>query len=202
MMPSDKLAGKINKIINKNKNKLKQFQNKYGEMNLNLLIGSVLGGVCCFSEKPMIDQILNIFISAFNDKQLDDYANFMTALNNYFVDALNSNGDIYLFEDDKWTSIKDADFNSVYALWYAFFGIIKIEFTQAKSIINKLKDYPITTVCLECYENMAIVMTSKLLDTNAIKIMHNNFPKYARKFNELRKLMYMQNSIPHASIIH
>ncbi len=200
-IPSDELAVKISKIINRNKEQLKEYQDRNGKINFNLLIGLVLGGICSFSDKPMINQILRMFIVAFNDKQLDDYASFMMGLNNYLVYALDSNpNNIYLLENNKWTLITEANFDSVYALWYAFFGIMKVEFKQSKSKINKLKNNLITIKALECYDVMSNIMTSQVVDISSLDKMQNEFPEYVRNFNELRKLMFMQNTTPQSTI--
>lgn len=192
-MPSNELTVKINKIINNNKNSLKEFRDKKGKINLNLLTGSVLGAICSFSDKPMINNVLSMFMPAFNDKQMDDYANFIMDINNYLVCILESDcNNIYLFESNKWMSITDANFDSVYALWYAFFGIMKVEFKDKKNEIDSLRHSPVVTESLESFTDMSDVMGAHLVDVNALKNMQNKFPEYAFKFNELRKLMFMK----------
>jgi hypothetical protein len=192
-IPSAELAVKINKILNRNKHLLKQFQDRHGKLNFNLLVGSVLGAICSFAEKPMLNQVISTYFPVFNEKQLGDYANFMMGLNNYLVYTFDSNrNDIYLLENNKWTLITEASVDSVYAIWYAFFGIMKTEFEESKVKIDKLKNHAIVFEALKCYDIMSKIMTSQLIDANDINIMQNEFPKFAYKFNELRKLMFMQ----------
>jgi len=195
-IPSKELAIKINKIISRNKNNLRQFQDRHGKINFNLLIGSILGSICSFADKPMINQVLKMFIGAFDDKQLGDYANFMMGLNNYLVYTLDTDyKNIYLLENNQWILINDANFESVYAFWYAFFGIMKVEFEDRAGEINKLKQHNlIVTKALEYFTAMSTIMKSELLDAKVLCDMQNKFPEYAYKFNELRKLMFMKNS--------
>jgi hypothetical protein len=197
-IPPKELAVKISKIINNNKNILKQFQDRHGKINFNLLVGLVLGSICSFADKPMINQVFKMFIVAFNDKQLDDYGNFMMGLNNYLVYTLDTNyKDIYLLENNQWNIIHEANFDSVYALWYAYFGIMKVEFKNKAGDIQKLKQHnKIVNEALECFNAMSSIMEAGLLDANALYDMQNKFPEYAYKFNELRKLIYMQNDAP------
>ena len=192
-IPSAGLAVRINKIFNRNKHLLKQFQDRHGKINFNLLVGSVLGAICSFAEKPMLNQVVSMYFPVFNNKQLSDYANFMMGLNNYLVYTLDSNrNEIYLLENNKWTLITEASVESVYAIWYAFFGIMKTEFEESKAKIDQLKSYAITCEALKCYDIMSKIMTAQLVDANDINVMQNEFPKFAYKFNELRKLIFMQ----------
>jgi hypothetical protein len=148
-----------------------------------------------------INQAIKIFFPVFKDRQLQDYADLMMGLNNHLVDVLDSNpSDIYLLENNKWTPICDASFDSVYALWYAFFGIMKVEFELGKDKIEALKSKPTADNALGCYAIMHKVMTSITLDHNAIDEMQNKFPAYAHKFNELRKLIYLQTIAPQSTM--
>lgn len=201
-IPSIELAVKISKIINRNKDQLKDYQDKNGRVNFNLLIGLVLGGICSFADKPAINQILKIFFPVFNTKsQLDDYASLMMGLNNYLVFTLDTNSDnIYLFEDNKWVLITDAEFDSVYSLWYAFFGIMKVEFEKEKNKIGKLKANSVTNAALVAYDDMHKIMTSLALSIDDISAMQDKFPGYAHKFNALRKLMYMKTITPQSTL--
>ncbi len=90
-IPPVELAIRISKILNRNKNQLKEYQDRNGRINFNLLIGLVLGGICSFTDKPAINQILRIFFPIFNDSQLEDYANLMMGLNNHLVYLLDTN---------------------------------------------------------------------------------------------------------------
>lgn len=200
-IPPVELAIRISKILNRNKNQLKEYQDRNGRINFNLLIGLVLGGICSFTDKPAINQILRIFFPIFNDSQLEDYANLMMGLNNHLVYLLDTNpGNIYLLENNKWVLITEAEFDSVYALWYAFFGIMKVEFAQEKDRINKLKSNHVTSEALADYNAMYNIMTSSALSIDDISTMQDKFPEYAYKFNELRKLMYMQAITPQSTL--
>lgn len=193
---TQELATKISKIINSHKEHFKAYQDNNGEINFNLLIGLILGCICSFSERPAmtINQTLKIFMPVFEMDQLQDYANLMMRLNNYLVDVLESNpNNIYLLENNKWKLICEADFDSVYAIWYAFFGIMKSEFAHNKNAINSLKPNSVTASALEGYDMIHRIMTAPALDLDDIQDMQNKFPEYARRFNELRKLMYRQS---------
>lgn len=200
-LPPINLAVRISKIINRNKEQLKEYQDKHGRVNFNLLIGLVLGGICSFADKPALNQILRIFFPIFNDSQLNDYANLMMGLNNYLVLTLDTNPDnLYLLEDNKWILITDAGFDSIYALWYAFFGIMKVEFENAKNKIKKLKTNHVANEALNDYDIMHKIMTSLALSVEDISAMQNKFPGYAHKFNELRKLMYIQTTTSQSTL--
>jgi acyl-CoA-binding protein len=200
-LPPQELAVRISKIINRNKEQLKAYQDKNGNVNFNLLIGLVLGGICSFGN-PALNQILKIFFPIFNYNQLRDYGDLMMGLNNYLVDTIESSpNNIYLLENNKWTIITEAGFDSVYALWYAFFCIMKVEFEHEKDKIDELKSNPTTTEALRCYTIMHKIMTSATLDSNDLDIMQTKFPEYTHKFNELRKLIYTQ-SIKTPSTVH
>jgi hypothetical protein len=190
-LPSIELAVKINAIINQHKEKLKDYQNNRGQIDINLIIGLVLGGICSFAETPALNQILRIFFPVFNENQISDYANFMMGLNNYLVFTLDTNpNNIYLLDGNKWVLISDADFDCVYALWYAFFGIMKVEFKTANAKINNLKTNNIANEALRDYEVINKIMLAPSLTVEEMSVMQNKFPIYARRFNELRKLMY------------
>lgn len=72
---------------------------------------------------------------------------------------------------------------------------MKVEFEDRADEINKLKQHNlIANEALECFTAMSAIMKSELLDANILHDMQNKFPEYAYKFNELRKLMFMNNS--------
>ena len=136
-IPSVDIAIKVNKILGRNKALLKEYQDKNGKINFNLLIGLVLGGICSFADKPAINQILRIFFPIFKEYQLNDYANLMMGLNNYLVYTLDANlNDIYVLENNKWISVTEANSDSIYTLWYGFFGIMKVEFEHSQDKIT------------------------------------------------------------------
>lgn len=200
-VPPIDLAVRISKIINRNRDQLKAYHDKNGRVSFNLLIGFLLGGICSFADKPMLNQILGIFFPVFNDKQLKDYADLMMGLNNYLVSMLDENpNNLYLLENNKWILIADAQFDTVYALWHAFFGIMKVEFEQETSKIEKLKANNVTTDALNAYSTMHKIMTAPALSNDDINVMYDKFPQYAHQFNELRKLMYMQIVTPEPTV--
>ena len=200
-IPSVDIAIKVNKILGRNKALLKEYQDKNGKINFNLLIGLVLGGICSFADKPAINQILRIFFPIFKEYQLNDYANLMMGLNNYLVYTLDANlNDIYVLENNKWISVTEANSDSIYTLWYGFFGIMKVEFEHSQDKINKLKSNQITIDALRCYSTMHKIMTATTLDDSALNIMQHEFPLYAYNFNELRKLMYTDKIQPEATV--
>ncbi len=201
-MPSVELAIKIDKIINKNRGKLKAYQDKYGKVNFNLFVGMLLGSICSFVEKPMINQVLKIFMPAFDtDTELNDYVNLMMELNNYLVFTLDENPEnIHLLDNDEWVAIANTDFNSLYALWYAFFGIMKCEFEDNKNKIEQLSVNPTVTEALDGYNVMRKIMSSFAVSNDDIIIMHEQFPYYAQKFNELRKLMRLKTTTPKSTL--
>ena len=81
----------------------------------------------------------------------------------------------------------------MYAVWYAFGGIIQVEFKIKEYAIQQLKKHnPIFKETLECFNTMSNVMVAELLDPNAWNKMQNTYPEYVNKFNKLRKLMYTQ----------
>ena len=194
--PSQELAIEINKLLHSKKAKLKDFQDKHGKVNFNLLVGMVLGAICCFHEKPGINEVLAIFYPIFdNDKQFKNYADLMMGLNNYLVYKLDSNdNNIFLLEDNKWIDITEANLASVYAIWYAFHGMMKVEFEENKNKINSVKSNPITVAALESFTKMHQIMILNELRIDNIYSMQNDFFGHARKINELRKLIHNQHN--------
>ena len=74
--------------------------------DFNLLIGMVLGGICNFADKALINTLIKTFVSAFDDKQLSDFANVMMELNNHLIDVLDSDPNkLCVLEDNKWVLI-------------------------------------------------------------------------------------------------
>ena len=195
-MPPIELAININKIISKNRGKLKAYQDKHGKVNFNLLVGMLLGSICSFVEQPMVNMVLKTFMPVFKtDTELNDYVSLMMELNNYLVFTLDTNPEsIYLLDDDEWVTVADADFNSLFALWYAFFGIMKVEFEDNRDKIEELSVNPIVNEALDGYNVMHNIMTSFAVSIEDISIMHEQFPLYAQKFNELRKLMHLKTT--------
>lgn len=194
-IPPLELAVRISKIINRNRERLKDYQDNHGKVNFNILIGLVLGGICSFSAKPSmtIQRILQIFLPIFAGTQLQDYANLMMGLNNHLVDVLDSNpNNICVLENNIWTPIGEASVDSVYALWHAFFGVMKVEFEYEKDKIAAVTPNSTRDDALRYYAIMHEIMTSPMVDHTAMNAMYNKFPEYSQKFNELRKLMYLQ----------
>ena len=190
-IPSINKVIKINAAFNKEAGKLKDFQDRFGNVNFNVVIGAILGGISSFASKPVINQLLAIFMPAIKEKDLDDYASVMMGLNNYLVYILDNNSqDIKLFEFNQWIPINEANFDSVYSLWYGYYGIMKVEFKAEKLRINKLLEYDIVTKALESFADMTKIMKSKSVSSNDIIKMQIDFLQYARQFNELRKLLY------------
>lgn len=190
-LPSIELAVKINAIINQHKEQLKDYQNNLGQIDFNLIIGLLLGGICSFADTPALNQILKIFFPVFDENQISDYAKLMMGLNNYLVFTLDTSpNNIYLLDDKRWVLMADADFDCVYALWYAFFCIMKAEFKNANTKINKLKTSNIANEALRDYDVMNKIMLAPSLAIEDMSVMQNKFPTYAHRFNELRKLMY------------
>lgn len=203
-LPPIDLAVRISKIINRNKGKLKEYQDRHGKVNLNLLIGMILGSICSFEEKPMINNIIKLFseVIVFNsNNQFKEFADLVIKMNNYLTQVLDSNStNIYVLEEDnKWVLITKATVDNMYAFWYSFYGIMKVEFEQ-----NSFKEFKsISTYkdAMEAYGVMQEIMQSTMLDDDKLTIMYQEFPGYAHRFNELRKLMYMQ-TVASQSTLH
>ena len=203
-LPSQELAVEINKLLHAKRAKLKHFQDKHGNINFNLLVGMVLGAICCFHEKPAINEVLAIFNPILDtDKQFKAYADLMMGLNNYLVYQLDSNNNtIFLLEENKWVGITETDLYSVYSLWYAFHGMMKVEFEENKKKINAIKSNPITTEALDSFTKINEIMTLGALSFENINAMQTDFFDYARKINELRKLIYNQRNGQTSQSIH
>ena len=196
-MPDIEIAIKVNKIFNRNKSLLKEYQDRYSRINFNLLVGLALGNICGFSSTSRLTYVIQIFAPIFKDSQLQEFIDLVTGINNYLVSILDLKpDDIYLLENNKWVLISEADFDSLYAVWYAFFGIMKVEFEDSQPEIFSLKNHPVQQEAIKSYDKISKVMKSELLSSDDISVIHNEFPHYAHKFNELRKLMYTKTIEP------
>ena len=80
----------------------------------------------------------------------------MMNLNNSLVNIIETNPDnIYVLENDNWIISSEAQMGNSYAMWYSFFGIMKVEFKNAREKINKLKDHTVKRRALECFSTMS-----------------------------------------------
>ena len=194
-IPNIELTVKVSKILNRNKDQFKEYQKSDGRFDFNLLIGMVLGGICNFADKALINTLIKTFVSAFDDKQLSDFANVMMELNNHLIDVLDSDPNkLCVLEDNKWVLVKHATPDSLYSLWEGFFAVIKTEFEQKWNEINSLQTNEIAALAIKDYIAMAEIMDVATLNITQINSMKHDFAKYAQHFNELRKLLYSVNA--------
>lgn len=200
-IPPIELAIKINNLINQDKDHLKEYQDKQGKLDFNVLIGFALGAVCSFGSKLAIAQILKMFVPMFDKAQLKDYSDFITSLNFYLVDAIEEDTfNLCVLEDNKWTPVAEASFKSLYTLWYPFFSVMKVEFHDERDGINKLSSNYVASRALNAYKIMSRIMESSTFDDYNIEIMQRDFPICAKDFNELRKLIYLEQVDPPSTI--
>lgn len=176
------------------KDMLKNFQDKEGKVNFNLLMGMALAGICNFSDHKGLVRVIQMLIlnGVVDSDEMDEAGEIFMKVNNYFIGVLEHNPKtIYLYENEQWKIYSECNLDNVYALWYAYFGIMKAEFEDNKSRFNDLTVNPVYHKAILNYEIMYKIMKSPYLEKDDVTIMYEKFPEYAQSFNDLRKVLVM-----------